>query len=209
MSAPAKYLFEIDFAAGGKSANTVPLTEHKAKLADAEARGYRNGFTAAQTEAAADTARRLGVALEKISGALTEITQGLKGVEGRLEAEAVEVAAAIARKLAPELLAREPFAEIAALVTNCLRDLTTAPHVVVRVGEAIYPQARDQLDAIAGDIGFAGRLVVLAEAGMADNDCRVEWADGGMTRDRAKTEALIAEYVNRYLSVRRVAAPAT
>ena len=54
--------------------------------------------------------------------------------------------------------------------------------------------------------GFDGRLVVLAEPGLKAGDCRIEWADGGMTRDRDATEAAIGEAVARY--VRRAAATA-
>ncbi len=204
MNAPAKYLFEVDFTPGAKAANTVPLSEHKTKLAEAEARGYASGFAAAQAEARAETTRRLSLALETLSQGLNEVAQRLGAVEGRLEAEAVDVAVAVARKLAPELLAREPFAEISALVTDCLRHLTTAPHVVVRVGDGVYPQARECLDEVARNLGFSGRLVVLAEPDLGEDDCRIEWADGGMTRDRAAIETTINETVGRYLAVRQV-----
>ena len=120
----------------------------------------------------------------------------------RLEAAAVEVAAAIAQKLAPELIAREPLAEIAALVTASLRELTAAPHVVIRVNESLYAGARERLTEIAQACGFSGRLVVLGEAQIAPGDCRIEWADGGLIRDRAATEAAIAEAVGRYLAGR-------
>jgi flagellar assembly protein FliH len=202
MGAPAKYLFEVDFAAGNRAPNTVALAEHKMQIAEAETRGYANGFAAAQAEAQADVARRLSFALERISQELTQITAGLGTVENRIEAEAVEVASAVARKLAPELIQREPLAEITTLVTDCLRHLTAAPHVVIRVSEGIYAQARERLEAIARDLGFAGRLVVMAEANMGNDDCRIEWADGGLIRDRAATETTIAETVARYLNAR-------
>lgn len=202
MGAPAKYLFEVDFAAGNRSPNTVALAEHKTQLAEAETRGYANGFSAAQAEAQAEVTRKLSAALERISHELTQITAGLGAVENRLEAEAVEVASAVARKLAPELIQREPLAEIANLVTDCLRHLTAAPHVVIRVSEGIFPQARERLEGIAHDLGFAGRLVVMAEANMGNDDCRVEWADGGLVRDRSATEKTIAETIGRYLAAR-------
>ena len=48
------------------------------------------------------------------------------------------MAVAVAAKLAPELIAREPLAEIAALATESFRHLVATPHVVVRVGADIY-----------------------------------------------------------------------
>ena len=75
--------------------------------------------------------------------------RGLAAVEARLETEAVEVAVAVARKLAPELIAREPFAELAALAAGCFRQLVAAPHVVVRVNDALHERAREMLEEIA------------------------------------------------------------
>jgi len=48
-----------------------------------------------------------------------------------------------------------------------------------------------------------GRLVVLAQPDIAPGDCRIEWADGGLVRERAAAEAVIAEAVSRYVAVRR------
>ena len=44
--------------------------------------------------------------------------------------------------------------------------------------------------------------MVLAEPEIALGDCRIEWADGGIVRDRAATEAAIGEAVGRYLGAR-------
>ena len=139
MRAPAKYLFDQDFGAP-KATTTIALAEHQTRLAEAETRGYRNGFAAAEQEGAVASARLLALALDRIGHELETLARGLSGVEARLEAEAVDVAVAVAKKLAPELLAREPFAEIAALVTDCFRQLTATPHVVVRINDTIYDQ---------------------------------------------------------------------
>ncbi|MGE3148289.1 MAG: FliH/SctL family protein [Pseudorhodoplanes sp.] len=203
MNAPAKFLFDVDFAAASRTPKPIPVAEHENRLAEAEAEGYRKGYSAAEQQAAADNARHSALALAQIGAALNEMTQRLKGVEARLEAEAVEVAVAVARKLAPALIAREPFAEIAALAAECFRNLTATPHVAVRVNEAIYPVARDKLGAVAGESGFEGRLVVLAEPDMQPGDCRIEWADGGAKRDRLAIETAINESVGRYVTARR------
>lgn len=204
MGAPAKYLFDVDFAATGKPPTAISLADHAAKLAEAETSAYRNGFTAGEAEASASHARRVAEALEGVSHTLEKLAGHLAAIEGRWEAEAVEVAVAVARKLAPELIAREPFAEIAALATECFRQLVAAPHIVVRVGETLYDTARARLDEIALRVGFEGRLVVLADPDIAAGDCRIEWADGGVIRDCAAAEAVIGEAVGRYVAARRV-----
>jgi flagellar assembly protein FliH len=77
---------------------------------------------------------------------------------------------------------------------------------VVRIAEPTYEAAHKRLEEIARLHGFEGRLVVLAEPGIALGDCRIEWADGGLARDRAATETAIGEAVGRYIAVRRGAA---
>ena len=201
MSAPAKFMFDIDFGAP-KPANTMPLAEHHAKIGDAETRGYRNGFAAGQQEAAGESARRLAVAMEEIAHSLSLLARGLSAVEVRVEAEAIEVAVATGRKLADALIAREPFAEIEALARDCFRELVNTPHVVVRVNDALYDTAQTKLAEIARRSGFDGRLLVLAEPEIGMGDCRIEWADGGMTRDRAAADTLISETVQRFMEGR-------
>ena len=91
---------------------------------------------------------------------------------------------------------------MAALATDCFRNLVKTPHVVVRIGPDLYDMAKDKLEEIARARGFEGRMMVLSEDGMAPGDCRIEWADGGVTRDRALTETTINVCVTRYLGAK-------
>jgi flagellar assembly protein FliH len=204
MGAAAKFLFDVDFGAAAKvAAPTIAAAEHEAAIAEAEARGYRSGMNAAEAQARTEAERRVAGAFERIATGLDQLRGSLKGVEDRFEAEAVEVALAVGRKLAAELISREPFAEIAALADNCFRELLAAPHIVVRVNSSLYADAKSRLEEIARARGFDGRLVVMAEPDIAPGDCRIEWADGGLKRERAATETAIAEAVERYAASRR------
>ena len=199
MNSPAKFLFDNDFGATAKAKPSMNEAEQAARLVEAEAEGYRKGFAAAKAE----TEQHAAVALARIAAALEELHRGLGAVEARLETEAVEVAVAVARKLVPELIAREPLAELSALATDCFRHLVAAPHVVVRVNDGLHQGAREELDKTTHACGFAGRLVVLAEPDIAPGDCRIEWADGGVRRDIAAIMAAIDEAVARYVAGRR------
>ena len=208
MTAPGRFMFDNDFGPAAKAAApTISTAEHEAAIAEAETRGYRNGMNAAEAQARTEAERRLASAFERIANGLEQLRTSLKAVEDRFEAEAVEVALAVGRKLAADLIAREPFAEIAALADQCFRELLAAPHLVVRVNGALYGDAKAKLEDMARTRGFDGRLVVMAEAEIAPGDCRIEWADGGLKRDRAATEAAIAEAVGRYIESRRGTMP--
>lgn len=202
MRSPVKYLFDDDFTAGPAAKPSIPLADHARELKEVEAAAYARGFAAAQMQAKTEAEQRTAAALERVAAAVSEIKADLSNIEARLEGEAVAVAVAVAKKLAPALIAREPFAEIAALAVNCFRHLIAAPHVVVRVNDALHAVAREKLEGLLQAQGLQARLVVLAESGIALGDCRIEWADGGITRDRAATEGAIDEAVARYAGAR-------
>ena len=203
MAAPAKFLFDTDFAAPDKTreraATAVEIAE---KIANAEARAYRAGYEAAQREAKAESDRRSALALEEIGIAIKAIASRFSGIEARMETEAVDVAVAVARKLCNELVSREPLGEITALVSDCFSHLVATPHLVVRINDQLYDAARADIERQAAQGGFEGRLVILAEPGIATGDCRIEWADGGVVLERAVVEAKISELVGRYLASR-------
>lgn len=200
MKATAKYLFDEDFASGEKP--TITVVEAERRRADAEAQAHRKGFSAGEAKAQQEAAQRAAAALTVIADSLTRLDRALAGIEARLETEAVEVAVAVANKLAPELIAREPFAEISALATECFRHLVKTPHIAVRIGPDIYDLAKEKLEKIAQARGFEGRLAVLADEGLKAGDCRIEWADGGINRDREATLATIDDVVGRYVAAR-------
>jgi flagellar assembly protein FliH len=210
-AAKRKFLFDTDFAGApeGKPAEPViTLAEHALKLAEAAVAARSRGYADAQSDAEIETGRRMADALEQIAARLAVANHALTAIEARLECEAVEVAVAVARKLAPALIAREPFAEIAALASDCFRQLIASPHIAVRVNDALYATAKDKLTDIVRARNFEGRLVVLAEPDIAPGDCRIEWADGGINRDSAAADAVIGAAVDGYVSARRdVAAP--
>jgi flagellar assembly protein FliH len=207
MAAPAKFLFDMDFSAPDR-AREKPATpaEIAQKIAEAEARAYRDGYDAAQREAKAESDRRVAVALEGIGVSIQGIASRFANVETRMETEAVDVAIAVARKLCSELIASEPMSGITGLVRDCFSHLVATPHLVVRINEGLYEVARERIERLAKQNGFEGRLVILAEPEIETGDCKIEWADGGVVLERAAIEAKINELVGRYMASRGQAA---
>ena len=77
MAAQAKYLFDQDFAAGRSPAEKpIAPAEHAIKLGEAESKGFRDGFAAAEKEGTAVAARRTAVAFEQIGDALDRLARG-------------------------------------------------------------------------------------------------------------------------------------
>jgi flagellar assembly protein FliH len=201
MKAAAKFLFDEDFASGDKP--TITVIEAERRRADAESVAYRKGFAAGQAQAQSEAGERVAAALAVIADGLARIERALAGIEARLETEAVDVAVAVGSKLATELIAREPFAEIGALAAECFRQLVATPHIAVRIAPDIYDEAKHKLEETAALNGFQSRLTVLADASLLAGDCRIEWAEGGVDRDRTAALAAIDDVVARYVTARR------
>jgi flagellar assembly protein FliH len=203
MAAPAKFLFDTDFAAPERQRERpATAAEIAQKVAAAEANAYRNGYEAAQREAKVEADRRMASALEAINIHMQGIAARVAGVETRMETEAVEVAISVARKLCSSLVAAEPLGEITGLVKDCFAHLVATPHLVVRINDQLYEVARERIEKLAKQSGFEGRLVILAEPEIPTGDCRIEWADGGVVLERAAIEAKINELVGRYMASR-------
>jgi flagellar assembly protein FliH len=203
MAAPAKFMFDMDFSAPDKAREKAATqAEIVQQVAAAEARAHRDGFAAGQREAKAESDRRAALALEEIGVAIKNIATRFAGIETRMETEAVDVAVAVARKLCNELIASEPLAEITGLIRECFSHLVSTPHLVVRINDALYEAARQRIEKLAKQSGFEGRLVILAEPAIANGDCKIEWADGGVVLERTAIDTKINELVGRYMASR-------
>src|SRR5882672_7618920 len=102
MKPNAKYMFDEDFASGEKP--TITVIEAERRRLDAESTAHRQGFAAGEAQAQAEANQRASVALALIADGLSRLDRALTGIAVRLETEAVEVAVAVAAKLAPQLI---------------------------------------------------------------------------------------------------------
>ncbi len=202
MAAPVKFLFDTEFAAEVKreAEPKVTLAEHRNLIALARQEGQTAGFIAGEAQAMDSIARQKAIAFGAIGDRLTVAAEALRQLEGRLEQEAIDIAVAVAGKLAATLTAREPLAEIRRLVGDCFANLRGVPHLVVRVHDDLMDEARTELTRLASERGFDGRLVILAEPTIARGDCRIEWSTGGIMLDRDEIAMRIAEAVERYVA---------
>lgn len=213
MASPARFLFDTDFGAPPPPPKPlepeVPMVEEawaRAEIAKAEARGraagkdegLREGRAAGEVKAQERLAEEAG----RLASAARSILAVLDAERLRVERDALDLAVLTAAKLAGALIAREPTAEIEALLKECLAPLAKAPHLVVRLTADHVERLRPELDRLAKEAGFAGRLVVLGEPEIATGDCRIEWADGGLVRDRAAIEAKVSDLIDQYMAGR-------
>jgi len=183
----------------------MPVAEHEALLAAAEQAAFERGRAARAAEEQESEEARLAGEATRLAGEVNALIGQLDTEQERQEKDAVALAFLVARRLCAHLIAREPLGEIVALISECLGPLRKAPHLVIRVRDGDVEALKARIDPLVKEKGFEGRVVFLGEPELAAGDCRIEWADGGIVRDRRALEKQIDQAARRYFEGRRVA----
>jgi flagellar assembly protein FliH len=202
---PARFTFDLDLA--HRPAGTGFLSDG-ARLEleqQARAKGYAEGLAAGEATATAAATQALARAAEHLVQQATAVLAGLDAARRATEREAIVLAAAVGRKLAANLVAAQPTAELEALLAECLASLSGAPHLVIRCHPDLADRMRERAAPLIAQSGFAGRLVVIGEPEIGPADGRIEWADGGLVRDQNTILAEIDKAIAAYLEARRPA----
>jgi flagellar assembly protein FliH len=179
---------------------TLPVSEHQKLIALAVADARTQGYLEGQEMARQEETARLARAMESVAMAFDGVRQELAGIETAATGEALRFAHDLASALAGKLMDRAPLEIIAGVARDIFEDLRGQPHVAVRVAPELTDAANELMRGLARERGFEGRLIVMGEPEIAPGDVRVEWADGGVVRDRARVGQLVAAGVDRALA---------
>lgn len=187
-----RFLFDTDFRPRPDNPATVKEAAALAEtVARAEAEGYARGLREGQAMAEQQIQARLSDAITRLGLAAAGLIGQSDARDQSREDEAMDFAVALARKIAGEALDAQPLAAIGDAARAALQHLRGVPHLVVRVHESLVDDSEALVKRLAREHGFEGRLVVLGEPDLAPGDARMEWADGGVVRDRARIEAAV------------------
>ena len=184
------FLFDTDFRRPQPSAEAARAAE---EAAQAEQSGFARGVQEGRLQAEAQAQARLADAMTRLALSAAGLLASADAQAAEREAQAVELAMLIARKVAGDALDAQPLAGIGEAARTALQHLRGVPHLVVRVHDTLVEEAETLVKRLARERGFEGRLVVLGDPDTLPGDARIEWADGGVVRERARIEAAVAE----------------
>ena len=205
-AAPAKFTFDLDLGRP-RDARSIPESAMASLLEDARAAGRAEGFAEGERSAVATSARQLASAASSLADRVSAFAASVEDAKKSTLAEATELSAGIARKLARALVEREPAAEIEALIAECLASLDGVPHLVIRCHPDLADAVREIATSRMATYGFTGRLVVMGDPDEGLGDGRIEWVDGGIVRDMSAISAQIDNRVAAYLAARGASRP--
>lgn len=180
-------------------------SEDQLAAAVAAAREQARAEAEAETRAACEASlerQRVG-ALETIA---TELTAARTMLESHLAARAAasrELALAVARALVPEALAREPIADVEAMVRDLIARLQDQPRLELRLAPELAATAEADLRRAAEDAGYHGLFEIVADPALSPGDARLLWQDGLAARDLGRLEAEAAALVDAWLPADR------
>ncbi len=191
-NAPKKFLFETSFGQDQveqrkKAVEAPPEPKYfDQDLAQARAEGMAAGKEAGRQEALQSVDNAAAEALAAIGRHLPALEESVAAMQEQQIRAAVDVSAAMVRKFLPRMAHDRGLQEIEAVVRDAMMRLRDEPRIVIRVCDALLDTVKDRVGTLADNAGFEGKIVFLAEEGMAPSDVRIEWADGGAERDTGR-----------------------
>lgn len=193
--------FQRDFSQSGSTSMylekgaqlPVPYAQHLRLLEQARQEAYARGVDDGRQQQRDDEANRIADAMAQIASQLRSASEHLRSAEADSRKEALHFAQVFARKLAGALVEQMPLAPIEATARAILNDLRGAPHVAVRVEPSLVDATKSRLTLLLRENGIDLKLFVFPDPTVRMGDCRIEWAEGGIVREREKLEYLIEQ----------------
>jgi flagellar assembly protein FliH len=183
---PRKFMFDRSFDNAGGPVHRVdrrPVTLTPEQLDAVKKEAHDTGFAAGKKTASEDQARHLNATVDKIGAVVGQLIAAAETNRPQQEARVREAVLAIAKKVLPDFAQRHGLQEIEAVVAGVIGEMTGEPRLVVRVNEGQFDTVNEALKAVTEKQGYTGKIVLVADAEVKQNDCRVEWADGGVDRN--------------------------
>jgi|APAra7269097559_1048567.scaffolds.fasta_scaffold09598_3 flagellar assembly protein FliH len=160
-----------------------------------EQTGHQRGLVEGQQRLEA----QMAAALSTISAQLTLAVRAATEAPVEITVAATELAMAILRKMHPALSAKRGLDEVEGVLAGCLEQLKNEPRLVAYVPNQLLDPLNERVTAISAARGFEGRVVLIGDPDLADSDCRIEWADGGLERDTRRLWSDIEAALDRCL----------
>ncbi|HEV7874143.1 MAG TPA: flagellar assembly protein FliH [Enterovirga sp.] len=182
----SKFQFGDDFRG-------TPREEEREReaLEAAEAAAFARGIEAGRREAELAMQRRLGDAADRIGAGLDAILAEVDSRVAAIEEEAVSFYTLLAGTLAGQALASYPLSTIGEAAAEAFGHLRGVPHLAVRVSDTLVEDVDNLTRRMARERGYEGRIIVLGDQDIAPGDARIEWADGGIVRERKDIQAAV------------------
>ena len=211
MAPVTKFTFDLNFDAPKEALQPEPVEEvqeveeevvptfSEDELAQARAEGFEAGKEEGRKESAEATEQRILETIESVAENLAQIINNQVQANHDIAQEMIEISTAIAKKMFPDLNARNALGEVERVVQDTLKAITDEPRVQIMVHPDLREPLTDRIDAMTQRAGFDGKVYVNPDTTVNLGDCRVEWSHGAAVRDSETIMEQIDEIIKRNL----------
>ena len=180
-----------------------PPTFSEAELERAVEVARQDAATAAETrvrsEILVSLEHRQAEALGAISGRLAAAQAALERTLAARAGASRDLALAVARSLVARALARQPLADIEAMLREVVVRVEGMPWLELRLPPDLFDAGQAALARAADEADYRGELRVVPDARLGPADARLIWQDGAAERDLASLEAEVTALVEAWL----------
>lgn len=186
--------------AAAEAAANRPPTYSVEELERARAEGHAEGRQEGMADAMAGIEQQTARTLDAMFSRLPKVFQEHAAWSRTIEADALRLAVALVRKLAPELTRGKELPEVERVIREAFGFLTEQPKVMIRVAPALEEELRDKVVLMASRVGYEGQVVLVGDPELPVEDCRISWQAGAVERSLDDTWNQIDQIVARVLA---------
>lgn len=186
--------------AAAEAAANRPPTFSLEELEQARAEGHALGRQEGMADAMAGIEQQVARTLDAMFSRLPKVFQEHAAWSKVIEADALRLAVALVRKLAPQLSRDRELPEVERVIREAFGFLTEQPKVMIRVAPALEEALRDKVVLMASRVGYEGQVVLVGDPELPADDCRVSWQAGAVERSLDQTWEQIDQIVAHVLA---------
>jgi flagellar assembly protein FliH len=198
-SALQKFDFGTVFGGGGSIDYEPPRVKRTFSVDEVEAirqqayrEGERSGLAVAEQQAAA--------ALREVAQAVGAALPALAAVAHEHKAGCAALSFVCAQKIADAALDAFPEAPAAAALQALVREVESAPRIVVRSAADNADRLREALERVSADAGLPGQITLKPEPGRTRAAFEFDWGDGKASFDPEAAAARVHEALQAALA---------
>jgi flagellar assembly protein FliH len=201
MEARKPFTFDHSFDSAAMEAEAEKKTApafSEADMAAAKEAAFQQGLVEGRAAAAKEVNEQQAIMLQHMEKLLGHLAGDLLKTFSEQRQAATDIALTIARQLVPEYVKKHGLQELTSAVEHCVVEMIHEPRLVLRVPDAQFDFMSKEVAGMAERLGYAGKMIVLADNTLGEHDCRIEWPDGGMEKNMSFTWSEIERQVSRH-----------
>ncbi len=199
-----KFTFDLDL--GDKSKKTSLIKEERLRelINEAKQKAYQEGFRAGEQSELSRHNQALEAAMSRLISECEKIISSRHEMQQTLIGQAVDLASKTGKKLAANLIEKQPEVELDALIKECLSSLEDVPHLVIHCHQDMVQYCHQAAEKYMQTSRFSGNLVVMGNEEMALSDAKIEWVDGGLVRSVSEILKHIDGAIQNYFKAHNI-----